>query len=73
MALNDDADKLRVAEDYLLRYRASSQEFEAALEHVRWLHDNKAELRPACEQVLRNVVVRRHDEAYTMAKLGALK
>lgn len=71
MALNDDADKLNVAEEYLLAYPSSSQEFEAALEHVRWVYANKPELRPKCEHVLKNVVARRRDETHTMAKLRA--
>lgn len=42
MSLNDQRDKLDVAEQYLINYPANSQEFEAALEHLRWvyLHDN---------------------------------
>lgn len=54
MALNDEKERLDTAEEWLLSYPASSQEFEAALEHVRWVqaHPDKAEWRSRCEQIL---------------------
>jgi hypothetical protein len=73
MALNDEAERLRTAEEYLLNYPSSSQEFEAALEHIQWARKEKPELRAQCEQVLRNVVSRRREEKHTMAKLGTVK
>lgn len=72
MALNDDLDKLRIAEDYLLEQPAQSQEFEAALEHVRWVYTNQPEYRPRCEAILKNVVTRRCDEEHTMEMLRLL-
>ena len=73
MRLNDDMERLGVAEEYLLKYAAATQEFEAALEHVRWVHSNKPEYRPRCEQILKNVVVQRRDEQHTMEKLRSFK
>jgi hypothetical protein len=73
MARNDEAERLDIAEEYLLTYSPSTQEFDAALEHVRWVHASKPELRFRCEDILKNVVVRRRDEAHTMAKLRAVK
>lgn len=69
MSINDDLDKLGVAEEYLLQYASSTQEFEAALEHIRWVHVNKPEYRPRCEQILKNVVVQRRGDEHTMEKL----
>lgn len=73
MPLNDDLERLQVAEDYLLKYAAATQEFEAALEHVRWVHGNKQEYRPRCEQILKNVVVQRRDDQHIMKKLRSFK
>jgi len=70
MALNDEADRLSTAEDYLLTYPPDSQEFEAALEHVRWVHGNKPEFKKRCEEILANVVRHRHEEVRAMKKLG---
>ena len=72
MPLNDEGDRLKTAEEYLLKYDARSQEFEAALEHVRWVHANKSEYRPQCEQILGHVVGLRRTEKHVMAKLEAL-
>jgi hypothetical protein len=69
MALNDEKERLDTAEEYLLTYGASTQEFEAALEHVRWVHTTKPEFRKRCEDILSNVVLRRRDEIHTMEKL----
>jgi hypothetical protein len=69
MALNDEKERLDLAEEWLLAYPASSQEFEAALEHVRWVHVNKSDWRARCEAILANVVTRRRDEQHTMSKL----
>jgi hypothetical protein len=73
MALNDEAERLKTAEDYLLNFPSSSQEFEAALEHVQWVRRQKPELRKQCDQIMSNVVFRRRDEMHTMAKLGTVK
>lgn len=67
--LNDDRDKLGIAEEYLLQYAASTQEFDSALEHVLLIHKTKPEYRARCEQILKNVVAIRHDEQPIMAKL----
>lgn len=72
MALNDEKERLDLAEEWLLTYPASSQEFEAALEHVRWVHSTKPDYRARCETILANVVIRRRDETHTMSKLGKL-
>ena len=72
MALNDDADKLDVAEDYLLTYAAFTQEFDAALEHVLWVHKNKPECRPVCARILKNVIVKRSEDKHVMAKMRRL-
>ena len=69
MAINDEKERLDTAEEWLLSYPANSQEFEAALEHVRWVHACKPDLRKRCEDILSNVVVRRRDEVHTMEKL----
>jgi hypothetical protein len=72
VSLNDEKERLDIAEEYLLAYGASTQEFEAALEHVRWVHLHHEDARPRCEAILKNVVTRRSDEEHTMAKLRAL-
>lgn len=69
MALNDEQERLDLAEEWLLAYPANSQEFDAALDHVRWVHDNNSGWRARCEAILANVVVRRRDEVHTMEKL----
>ena len=69
MALNDEADRLKTAEEYLLNYPADSQEFEAALEHVRWVHAQKPEFRSQCENIFKNVIHVRGDETRTMRQL----
>lgn len=61
--------KLEAALDYLLRYAASTQEFEAALEHLVWVKDNRPEDRPAVAAVVQEVIKRRRDETHTMTKL----
>jgi hypothetical protein len=73
MALNDEKERLDLAEEWLLTYSANSQEFESALEHVRWVHTNKPAWKPRCEAILANVVVRRRDETYTLEKLRSIK
>lgn len=73
MALNDEKERLDLAEDYLLKYSPNSQEFEAALEHVRWVHANKEEWQPRCEAILASVVLKRRDEKHTMAVLRSFK
>lgn len=62
MALNDEADRLATAEDYLLRYDAGSQEFEAALEHVLWVHKNKPDFKKPCADLLMRVIMQRADD-----------
>lgn len=73
MSLNDEKERLDLAERYLLEYGPSTQEFEAALEHVRWVYEHKPELQGRAEAVMKNVVARRHEEQHTMAKLGSFK
>lgn len=72
MGLNDDNEKLRLAEEWLLEYAPHTQEFEAALEHVRWVHKNRPDLKIQCAVILKNVVVHRCDDERTMAKLRSL-
>lgn len=69
MSLNDERERLDIAEEYLLTFPASSQEFEAALEHLRWVRTNKPDWTARCEQVVKNVIIRRRDETHIMAKL----
>jgi hypothetical protein len=73
MALDDEKERLDLAEEWLLAHAANSQEFESALEHVRWVHANKPDWKLRCEAILANVVTRRRDEVYTMEKLRILK
>jgi hypothetical protein len=73
MALNDEKERLDIAEEWLLTYAASTQEFESALEHVRWVHTTKPDWKARCEQILSNVVLRRRDEIHTMEKLRQVK
>jgi hypothetical protein len=73
VALNDEKERLDTAEEWLLAYPANSQEFEAALEHVRWVHARKPEWKARCEAILSNVVLRRCDEVHTMEKLRSIK
>jgi len=72
MSLNDDLEKLRTAKEWLLEYPPHSQEFEAALEHVRIVHKTREDLRMACEQVLKTVVANRHEDERVMKKLREL-
>ena len=72
MAPNNETGRLDIAEEYLLSYPPDSQEFEAALEHVRWVHDKKPDLRVRCEEILSKVVLCRRDEIRTMKKLRTL-
>lgn len=69
MALNEELDRLGVAEDYLLEYAATTQEFDAALEHVLLIARTKPEYRLRCEQIIKNVVSCRRDDQQTMKKL----
>lgn len=73
MALNDEKERLDLAEEWLLAYPASSQEFDAAHDHLLWVHANKPEWKARCEAILANVVVRRRDEEHTMEKLRIIK
>ena len=73
MALNDEDGRLNTAEDYLLQYAAASQEFEAALEHVLWVHKQKPEYRKRCEDILWNVIQQRAEEKSVLAAIGAIK
>lgn len=70
MALDHERERLNAAEEYLLEYPANSQEFDAALEHVRWVHKNKPEWAARCEEILKNVLFRRRDEQHTLEKLA---
>lgn len=54
MSLDTERERLDVAEEYLKNYPASSQEFDAALEHVQRTYKDKPELRGYCIQVVRN-------------------
>lgn len=72
MSLKDEQERLNTAEEYLLAYASSSQEFEAALEHLLWVNKNKPELQRRCAEILKNVVTRRSEEKHTMAKIGAI-
>lgn len=72
MSLNDDLEKLRTAEDWLLEYPAHSQEFEAALEHVLITHKTREDLRNVCANVLKTVIKARHAEERVMAKMKNL-
>lgn len=72
MALNDEKERLDTAEEWLLTYSANSQEFESALEHVRWVHSRKPDWKARCEAILANVAIRRRDEEHTMAKLRSI-
>jgi len=73
MALNDERERLDLAEVWLLAQPSNSQEFDAALDHVRWVHDNHPGLRARCEAILANVVISRRDEVNTMEKLRIIK
>lgn len=68
---NDEQERLDLAEEYLLTYGASTQEFEAAHDHLLWVHANKPEWKKRCEDILSNVVLKRRDEVHTMEKLRA--
>jgi hypothetical protein len=72
VALNDEKERLDTAEEWLLSYPASSQEFEAALEHVRWVHASKPEWEARCAAILSNVILRRRDEKHTMEKMRSI-
>lgn len=71
MALDNELERLSIAEEYLLEYPANSQEFDAALEHVRWVYKKKPEYAARCEEILKNVLFRRRDERHTLDKLAA--
>lgn len=71
MALNDEKERLDTAEEWLLTYGASTQEFEAAHDHLLWVYANKPEYKARCEAILSNVILRRRDEVHTMEKLRA--
>lgn len=73
MALNDEAERLNTAEEYLLTYAATSQEFDAALEHVLWVHRNKPEQKKRCVDILMNVIKQRSEERAVLAAIGAIK
>lgn len=68
---NDEQERLDLAEEYLLTYGASTQEFEAALEHVRWVQLHKPDWRARCDAIMMNVIIRRRDEVHTIEKLRA--
>ena len=72
LVANSEEERLVTAEEYLLQYDASTQEFDAALEHVRWVHKNKPELRLRCEDILKHVVYARQNDPRTMQKLREL-
>jgi len=69
MALNDEAERLNLAEEYLLTYSPQSQEFDAALDHVLWVHKNKPEYRQRCASLLTSVIKQRSGEEATIRKL----
>lgn len=58
MSLNDEQERLNTAEQYMLDYQSHSQEFEAAVEHVRWVYKNKPELAARCKQIMLNVAAK---------------
>lgn len=72
MALNDEAERLNTAEEYLASYAPHSQEYQAALEHVQWVYKNKPEYKARCEQIIKNTA-RRSAAAREEAKLRSLK
>lgn len=72
MALNDEAERLETAEEYLLRYSAASQEFEAAMEHLRWVYQNKPEYAVRIGQIHKRVI-QHAEKAGDAAKLARLK
>lgn len=71
MSLNDQREKLDTAEKYLIDNPANSQEFEAALEHLRWVYLHDAESIPYIAQIFKRV--RQHaTKAREDAKLRSL-
>lgn len=70
MALNDEADRLATAEEYLLTYSPNSQEFDAALEHVFWVHKTKPELKKRAADILVNVIKVRCEEKNVLNKIS---
>lgn len=72
MALNDDADRLSTAEEYLLTYDADSQEFDAALEHVLWVHRNKPHLKKTCADLLAKVIKARCEDRRVLAAFAGI-
>lgn len=55
MSLNDQREKLDLAEKYLIDYQAHSQEFESALEHLRWVYLNDSDSVPYIAQIFKRV------------------
>lgn len=72
MALNDGADKLAVARDYLMQYPAGSQEFDAALEHLRWVKDNRPDLKEQCRLVVEYILKNKGDQQYVVERLESI-
>lgn len=72
MGLNDEQERLDQAEEYLISYAWHSQEFQAALEHVRWVHKNKPEYQPRCARIMITVAAeaKRRSEPAKLRELG---
>lgn len=71
--MTDYDEKLQTAREYLLEYPASSQEFEAAAEHLIWVIDNcpLSDLR-VVEDITRDILLRRADDHAAMKRLTEL-
>jgi hypothetical protein len=66
-------EKLETARDYLLQYPASSQEFEAAAEHLVWTIDNGSEDElHVVEGIARDIILKRRDDKSAMKRLTEL-
>lgn len=58
----DEKDRLYTAKRYLLKYSPNSQEFEAALQHVKWVYDHDNELVSYARAVIVEVLDKRKNE-----------
>lgn len=72
MALHDELDKLKTAEEYLLTYSINSQEWEAAWEHVRWTLANTQDIaaRTRAQQITDKVIRQRYSTALSKKLTG---
>lgn len=69
MSYDYDRDKLREAKNYLLKYSPNTQEFEAALQHVKWVYDHNHEMIGPARAVLLEVMDTRREEKPIMDAL----